>query len=419
MVNGSGLLKVEVTGEFEQSTASRILSMVEDAASRKGNTEKLMTRFAKIYTPAVMIAAVCVAVFPPLLGFGAFTTWLMRALVFLVASCPCAIVISVPLCFFAGIGAASRKGVLVKGSKFIEAAAEANTVILDKTGTLTEGRLEIKKVISTGNLSEKQVIELMAAAEEYSSHPAAMAIKNYAGQTNIVLDDYIELPGIGVGAKYNGNIIKCGSKRLLKDIELNNDIKDASVFLLINGKLEGAAVVGDVPRKEAAKAISQLKNIGIKRIAILTGDNEEAAKKVASQCGIEEYHANLMPEDKLRILEEIRKESGKVIFVGDGINDAPVLAAADAGAAMGLGTDAAIEAADMVISSDRLTGLPKAISLFRKVLNKAKFNIVFALAIKAAVLITAVFGIAPMWLAVFADVGVTIIAVINSYMIKD
>lgn len=419
MVNGSGLLKVQVTGEFEQSTASRILSMVEDAASRKGNTEKLMTRFAKIYTPAVMIAAVCVAVFPPLFGFGAFTTWLMRALVFLVASCPCAIVISVPLCFFAGIGAASRKGVLVKGSKFIEAAAEANTVILDKTGTLTEGRLEIKKVISTGNLSEKQVIELMAAAEEYSSHPAAMAIKNYAGQTNIVLDDYIELPGIGVGAKYNGNIIKCGSKRLLKDVELNNDIKDASVFLLINGKLEGAAVVGDVPRKEAAKAISQLKNIGIKRIAILTGDNEEAAKKVASQCGIEEYHANLMPEDKLRILDEIRKESGKVIFVGDGINDAPVLAAADAGAAMGLGTDAAIEAADMVISSDRLTGLPKAISLFRKVLNKAKFNIVFALAIKAAVLITAVFGIAPMWLAVFADVGVTIIAVINSYMIKD
>lgn len=419
MVNGSGLLKVEVTGEFEQSTASRILSMVEDAASRKGNTEKLMTRFARIYTPAVMIAAVCVAVFPPLFGFGEFTTWLMRALVFLVAACPCAIVISVPLCFFAGIGAASRKGVLVKGSKFIEAAAQANTVILDKTGTLTEGRLEIKKVISTGNLTEKQVIELMAAAEEYSSHPAAMAIKNYAGQTNIVLDDYIELPGIGVGAKYNGNVIKCGSKRLLKGMKINDDVKDASVFLLINGKLEGAAVVGDVPRQEAAKAISQLKNIGIKRIAILTGDNEEAAKKVASQCGIEEYHANLMPEDKLRILENIRKESGKVIFVGDGINDAPVLAAADAGAAMGLGTDAAIEAADMVISSDKLTGLPKAISLFRKVLNKAKFNIVFALAIKAAVLVTAVFGVAPMWLAVFADVGVTIIAVINSYMIKD
>ena len=415
MMNGPTLLKVRVSAGFRDSAASRILAMVEKASSKKGSTEKLISRFAKIYTPIVAVLAVITAFLAPLLGLGELSDWVHRALVFLVASCPCAIVISVPLCFYAGIGAASKKGILVKGSRFIETVAAADTVVFDKTGTLTEGELSVTQIKCADGISEKALLAAACAAEAYSDHPVAAAIKKSAKERGIATpgaENHEEVPGNGVRAEVSGQVIEC-SKNIPDG---DNDWSDASVVVRINGKTAGAFVIESRLRSDAGQTVESLRQLGIGRIAMLTGDAKLPAEKTAAGCGINDVHASLMPEDKLRKMQEIA-QSGTTIFVGDGINDAPVLSFADTGVAMGLGTDAAIENADMVLSFDRLSDLPAAIRLFRRVCRRAKANIAFALLVKLVVLVLAVLGIAPMWLAVFADVGVTLIAVINSALL--
>lgn len=422
-MNGEKLIAIKVTGEFENSTASRILEMVEEASLRKGRTEQLMTRFAKIYTPVVIILACIIAFLPPILGFGQLSDWIMRALSLLVASCPCAVVISVPLCYYAGIGKASGLGLLVKGSKFVESGAKTKAVLFDKTGTLTKGSLEVKDIVTLGNYDIDKLIAFAASVEAHSSHPAALAIvEHYYNKYNKPIlsgEGFTEIPAIGVSASIDGYDIKCGSKRILDDSQSINSLpKDVSIYIMVNGKLEGGIVVGDQIRDEAKQAINNLRSIGIERIAILSGDNENSVKNIAAQCGIDEIYAGLLPQDKLTTLEKIQKEVGNVMFVGDGINDSPVLSAADTGAAMGFGTQSAIESADLVIAGDNLTSLAKAIKLFRHITFKAKTNIIMSLLFKAAVIILAMLGYAPMWLAVFADVGVSLLAVLNACTIN-
>lgn len=415
MMNGEGLLKVRVTNTYENSAASRILKMVEDAASTKGKSEKFITKFAKIYTPIVMIMAILLVLIPTIFT-GDFITWLSRALVFLVASCPCAIVISVPLGFYSGIGGASKIGVLIKGGKYIEALAKADTFVFDKTGTLTTGNLKVSSVESTGELNEKQILALAAAAELHSSHPIAAAIKNKAQNHNLelpVLSDYKEKAGMGVSALSGTKEIVCGNYRILNDNEKQQSEK-GFIYLTVDGKLQGKISVSDTVRSEAPAVISRIKNIGAKTIAMLTGDNNDAAEKVFSQCSLTQYHAELLPQDKVKIMTELKTKSRAAVFVGDGINDAPVIAASDCGIAMGLGSQAAIEAADAVLTSGNLNQLPNAVLHSRRVINTVKANIIFALAVKAVILILAAVGIAPMWLAVFADTGVSMLCVLNS-----
>lgn len=417
MMNGGGLLIVETQKLYADSAASRIIDMVESAAAKKGNAERTITKFARIYTPIVMVLAVLLAAVPPLLGLGAFTDWLYRALVFLVASCPCALVISVPLGYYAGIGAASKIGVLVKGGRYVEALSKVNAVVFDKTGTLTSGKLSVTNVFSAGNFAKDEIVSLAAAAEQYSDHPAAKAIKNAAASLQKLpeLTDFSELAGLGVRAKYGDDEILCGRKLLFSGKNISTDgLPDTSVYLAKNGVIIGAIEIADTLREDTVETIRNLKKLGIQRLVMLTGDAQATAEKMAQKCELSEFHAGLMPEDKVDIMQKIRAQSGRTAFVGDGINDAPVLAAADCGVAMGLGTDAAIESADVVLTTDNPAKLPAAIRLFRRTMSIIHFNIVFALVIKAAVLILAAVGIAPMWLAVFADVGVSVLSVINA-----
>lgn len=414
MMNGQGLITVEVTNDFSNSAASRIIDMVESSAARKGHAEKLITRFAAIYTPIVIVLAVLLMAIPPLLGLGAFTTWFYRALIFLVASCPCALVISVPLGFFAGIGAQSKNGVLVKGGKYVEVLSHPDAVVFDKTGTLTSGKLSVTEIVSTGSLSQQELLQLAASAEQYSSHPAAQAV--LAANTGELLPaaDPNEIAGQGVVARVNDRQILCGRQPLMDRYGVETKGHKASIFIAVDGKLEGMLQLADTVKPDSAEAVRRLKELGVKRVVMLTGDNEQSAAKAAEQCGITEYHAGLLPENKVSLMEQIRKESGRTIFVGDGINDAPVLAASDCGVAMGLGTDAAIEASDVVLTVDRPSKLADAVSLSARSMRVIRFNIAFALIVKAAVLVLAATGFAPMWLAVFADVGVSILSVINA-----
>ena len=416
MMNEQGPLTVKVTSDFQNSAATRIIAMVESASARKGKAEKLITRFAQIYTPIVIGMAVLLMVIPPLLGFGEFRTWLYRALIFLVASCPCSLVISIPLGFYAGIGGASKSGVLIKGGKFLEALSHTSAVVFDKTGTLTHGELDVSKINILGNLSKENLLKTAASIEQYSAHPTAKAILKSAGDIDFYdVENAAEIPGHGVKGEIEGKEVLCGRKSLLENSGIDlNSAETASVYISVDGKLEGSLELNDTLKEDANEGIKALKNININRIVMLTGDNEKSAKEVAENCGITEFHSGLLPEQKVKLMEEIRKESGKTVFVGDGINDAPVLAASDCGVAMGLGTDAAIEACDVVLTLDKPSKLAPAIKFAQRAMKVIRFNIIFALTVKAIVLVLAAMGLASMLLAVFADVGVCIIAVINS-----
>ena len=422
-INTSGLLKVKVTKKFGESTVSRILEMVENAASKKADTEKFITKFAKVYTPIVVVLAILIAVIPSIFIKDAlFSTWLYRALVFLVVSCPCALVVSVPLGFFAGIGGASKKGVLVKGSNYLELLKDLETVVFDKTGTLTEGVFSVTE-INTNGIDKEKLIEVAAMAESFSNHPIAISIiKEYGKEIDKeVIKEYKEILGRGIKALINNEEVLVGNSKLMNEFNiLYNEVDSIGtvVYCAINGEFKGSIVISDKIKENAAEALVNLKKAGVKKTVMLTGDNKKTAYKVGKKINIDEIHSELLPLDKVREVEELLKRSnknGKLAFVGDGVNDAPVLARADIGIAMGgIGSDAAIEAADIVLMKDDINALVDAINISKKTNKILWQNIVFALGIKILVMVLGTFGIANMWTAVFADVGVTIIAIINS-----
>ena len=422
-INTSGLLKVKVTKKFGESTVSRILEMVENAASKKADTEKFITKFAKVYTPIVVVLAILIAVIPSIFIKDAlFSTWLYRALVFLVVSCPCALVVSVPLGFFAGIGGASKKGVLVKGSNYLELLKDLETVVFDKTGTLTEGVFSVTE-INTNGIDKEKLIEVAAMAESFSNHPIAISIiKEYGKEIDKeVIKEYKEISGRGIKAVINNEEVLVGNSKLMNEFNiLYNEVDSIGtvVYCAINGEFKGSIVISDKIKENAVEALINLKKAGVKKTVMLTGDNKKTAYKVGEKINIDEVHSELLPLDKVREVEELLKRSnknGKLAFVGDGVNDAPVLARADIGIAMGgIGSDAAIEAADIVLMKDDINALVDAINISKKTNKILWQNIVFALGIKILVMVLGTFGIANMWTAVFADVGVTIIAIINS-----
>ena len=423
-ININALILAKVTKEYFDSTVNKVLDLVENAASKKSTSERLITRFAKIYTPIVIGLAVLLAIFPPIIsGEYNFRVWIFRALSFLVVSCPCAFVISIPLSFFSGIGAASRAGVLIKGGNYLEALSKVDTVVLDKTGTLTKGVFNVQKVIVVDkNIKEDKFISLVAMAESGSNHPISKSIQKYYNKeidTNSI-NSIKEISGKGIEAVINNKKILIGNEKL---IDVPNDIiiNDIGTILYveIENKFAGYIVISDEIKKDAKKAIKGLKDIGIKKSVMLTGDVEKVAKKVGEELGLDEIYSNLLPQDKVSKFEEIIKNKnskGNVVFVGDGINDAPVLARADVGIAMGaMGSDAAIEAADVVIMTDEPSKIVTAIKSSKKTMKIAMQNIILAFGVKAIALILSALGIADMWMAVFADTGVTILAVLNSF----
>ena len=423
-ININGLIIAEVTKEYFDSTVNKVLDLVENASAKKSKSERLITRFSKIYTPIVIGLAVLLAILPPIIsGEYNFRLWIFRALSFLVVSCPCAFVISIPLSFFSGIGAASRAGVLIKGGNYLEALSKVDTVVLDKTGTLTKGVFNVQKVIVIDkNIKEDEFISLVAMAESGSNHPISKSIQKYYNReidTNSI-NSIKEISGKGIEAVINNKKILVGNEKL---IDVPNDIiiNDIGTILYveIENKFAGYIVISDEIKKDAKKAIKDLKDIGIKKSVMLTGDVEKVAKKVGEELGLDEIYSNLLPQDKVSKFEEIIKNKnskGNVVFVGDGINDAPVLARADVGIAMGaMGSDAAIEAADVVIMTDEPSKIVTAIKSSKRTMKIAMQNISLAFGIKAIVLILSALGIADMWMAVFADTGVTILAVLNSF----
>ena len=421
-VNGSGTLKVKTTKEFDDSTVAKILELVENASSKKAKVENFITRFAKYYTPVVTIGAVILAILPPLILGGGWAEWIQRACIFLVISCPCALVISVPLGFFGGIGAASKIGVLVKGSNYLEAVAEMTTIVFDKTGTLTKGEFKVTDVI-TENGSKEELIELAALGEGYSNHPIANSIRETYGKEldlNRVTNTE-EIAGHGIKAVIDGKTVLLGNEKLMKSESIfytSCKSMRTVVYVACNGVFEGAVVISDTIKDGAKEAIRDMKQVGVRHTVMLTGDRREAAETVAQTLGIDEVHAELLPGGKVEQVEALlkaEKEKERLAFVGDGINDAPVLTRADIGIAMGsMGSDAAIEAADIVLMDDDVTKIASVVRIARKTLRIVKQNIVFALAIKALVLILGALGMANMWEAVFADVGVSVIAILNS-----
>ncbi len=425
MVNGGGLLTIKVSKSFADSSVAKILDLVENAAARKAPTEQFITRFARYYTPAVVLTALGIALIPPLIMPGAaFKPWIYRALILLVISCPCALVISVPLGYFAGIGGASRRGILVKGANFFEVLADLDTVVLDKTGTLTRGVFEVSKVESVKGFSTEDVLKLAALAEMHSSHPIAKAVLA-AGAEYIKAErvqEYLEIPGQGVKAVAEGKTILAGSKGLLQGVHIPAEItagQETGVYVAVDGALAGYIAVTDRLKPDAAEAVQRLKSLGINQVAILSGDSEAVTARVAREVGVDSYYSGLLPEGKVAALEELQARAGgakaRLAFVGDGINDAPVISRADVGIAMGgLGSDAAIEAADVVIMDDLVSKLGTAVELARSTRRIVQQNIVFALGIKAVFIGFGAFGLATMWEAVFADVGVTVLAVLNS-----
>ena len=418
-ININGVITAEVTKEFGESTVSKILDLVENASSKKSNSEQFITKFARYYTPVVVIIAVFLAIIPPLVIDGAtFSDWIYRALAFLVVSCPCALVISIPLSFFGGIGGASKKGVLVKGSNYLEALAETEIVVFDKTGTLTKGVFNVQEIHPEG-VSKEELLELTAHAESYSNHPISLSLKRaYSKEIdNGRISDVEEISGHGVIATVDGKKVMAGNIKLMKMMDIpyfKGELIGTIVHVAVNNKYIGYIVIADEVKEDSAQAIKELKAANIKQTVMLTGDNKSIGSKVAKELGLDKVYAELLPADKVEKLEELfsqKSKKGKLAFVGDGINDAPVLARADIGIAMGgLGSDAAIEAADVVIMTDE----PSKIAT-KKTLKIAHQNIVFAIGIKIIVLILSAFGITTMWAAIFADVGVTIIAVLNAF----
>ena len=421
-INKDGLLKIRVTKEFGESTVSKILDLVENASSKKARVENFITRFAKYYTPVVTIGAVALAIIPPLFCGGQWGDWIQRACIFLVISCPCALVISVPLGFFGGIGAASRIGILVKGSNYLEALAEMSTIVFDKTGTLTKGEFKVSGINAVG-CSEKELLEVAAYSESYSTHPIAESIKNAYGEKidTSKLQNVEEIAGHGIHAQFAGKDVFVGNEKLMNKQNISYEKCDAIgtiIYVAIDGKFAGSLVISDEIKEGAKEAIADMKHVGVKKTVMLSGDQKEIVERVANELGIDEYHAQLLPADKVDRVEKLleqKNEKDKVAFVGDGINDAPVLTRADIGIAMGsMGSDAAIEAADVVLMDDDVTKIASVVKISRKTLSIVKQNIVFALGVKALVLILGAFGVANMWEAVFADVGVSVIAILNS-----
>lgn len=423
-ININGVITVEVTKEFGESTVSKILDLVENASSKKSNSEQFITKFARYYTPVVVIIAVFLAIIPPLVIDGAtFSDWIYRALAFLVVSCPCALVISIPLSFFGGIGGASKKGVLVKGSNYLEALAETEIVVFDKTGTLTKGVFNVQEIHPEG-VSKEELLELTAHAESYSNHPISLSLKRaYSKEIdNRRISDVEEISGHGVIATVDGKKVMAGNIKLMKMMDIpyfKGELIGTIVHVAVNNKYIGYIVIADEVKEDSAQAIKELKAANIKQTVMLTGDNKSIGSKIAKELGLDKVYAELLPADKVEKLEELfsqKSKKGKLAFVGDGINDAPVLARADIGIAMGgLGSDAAIEAADVVIMTDEPSKIATAMKISKKTLKIAHQNIVFAIGIKIIVLILSAFGIATMWTAIFADVGVTIIAVLNAF----
>lgn len=428
-INMTGVLRIRTTKLFGTSTVSRILELVENASEKKARTENFITRFARVYTPIVTLAAVAIAVVPPLLGMGAWAGWILRGLTFLVVSCPCALVISVPLSFFGGIGGASRLGILVKGSNYLEALAQVDTVVFDKTGTLTSGTFGVVGVRPADAIDSDQLLAVAAHAEAFSDHPIALSVKKaYLGEApadseRIIdqarIEGAAEESGHGVKATVDGHAVLVGNDKLMSahgiscpDCELTGTI----LHVAIDGAYAGHIVIADTVKDDAAQAIADLHAAGVERCIMLTGDREEVARSVASDLGLDEYHAQLLPGDKVEQVERILDSArGNLAFVGDGINDAPVLTRADVGIAMGaMGSDAAIEAADIVLMDDKPSNIARAIRVARKTMRIVHQNIVFAIGVKLLILALAAVGIANMWLAVFGDVGVAVIAILNA-----
>ena len=424
-VNLSGVVRARVTHLFEDSTASRIIKLVESSNQNKSKSESFIRRFSRVYTPAVVYSAIALAFLPPLLS-GDFvanaSTWVVRALTFLIASCPCALVVSVPLAFFGGIGAASKEGILIKGSAYIDMLSTLDTVAFDKTGTLTEGVFEVLAVHPQA-IGEKDLLHLASHVEMHSTHPIAAALRAaYPSEDDdCVITDIKEIAGQGICANVNGKSVAVGNSALMESVGASwkaCENHGTIIHVAVDGTYMGHIVISDRERADAPAAIASLKNVGVSRVVMLTGDKRDVAEEIAAQMGITEVRAELLPQDKVSAVEGLlaQKTAGKSLaFVGDGINDAPVLARADVGVAMGgLGSDAAIEAADVVLMDDKLSKLSKAVKIARHTLGIAKQNIVFAIGVKVAVLILAAFGLAPMWLAVFGDIGVMVLAVLNS-----
>ena len=426
-VNGSSTIKVKVTKAFEDSTVARILELVENASSKKAKVENFITRFAKYYTPVVTIGAVILAILPPLILGGGWADWIQRACIFLVISCPCALVISVPLGFFGGIGASSKIGILVKGSNYLEAVAEMTTIVFDKTGTLTKGEFKVSEVLPSAEknntIGKEELLEIAAYGEGYSNHPIANSIREAYGKTLSMerVTDTEEIAGHGIHTFIDGREVYLGNAKMMEAQNISyteNKTAGTVVYVACNNVFAGSIVISDTVKEGSKNAIADMKKVGVKKTVMLTGDRQAAADAVAAELGIDEVHAELLPADKVGEVEKLlgsQNEKERLAFVGDGINDAPVLTRADIGIAMGsMGSDAAIEAADIVLMDDDIRKIASLVKIARKTLGIVKQNIVFALAIKALVLLLGALGMANMWEAVFADVGVSVIAILNS-----
>ena len=424
-INLNGVLEIKVEKEFGESTVSKILELVENATNKKAKTENFITKFSKYYTPIVVFLALIIAIIPPIISKTDMLDWIYRALTFLVVSCPCALVISVPLSFFSGIGSASKKGILVKGSNYLELLSKTEIVVFDKTGTLTEGVFAVQEIVNKKEYDPKELLELSAYCESYSNHPISLSIqKAYGKEINknrIIKTE--EIAGKGIISKIDNKEVACGNIKLMKELDLK-DVKEIDeigtvIYVAINKQYAGYILISDKIKADSKKAIQDLKKAGVKKTVMLTGDNKEVAEKVNKEIKLDEVYSELLPVDKVSKVEELLKnksEESKLAFIGDGINDAPVLARADIGIAMGgLGSDAAIEAADIVIMTDEPSKIATAMKISRKTLKIVYQNIIFALIIKIGVLILSAFGLTSMWGAVFADVGVTVLAVLNSF----
>ena len=420
-VNLSGVLKIRAESAYEHSTVARILTLVETAAEKKASAERMITKFARYYTPSVIGAAVLLAAVPPIFFGQPFSQWLTRALTFLVISCPCALVISVPLSFFSGMGAAAKLGIVIKGGAALEQLAKTSTMVFDKTGTLTEGRFSVRAIHCEAE-NQSSLLNIAACCEMYSNHPVAQAIREASPETIEAAEDIQELPGNGITAVIDGKQVAVGNSRLMQSIGI--DVPAVSeigttVYVAVDGAYLGAITVADVERAGVRDTLSALHSLGVKKTLMLTGDNERSAEHYAKICGVTEYRSQLLPQNKVEILETLlaqKKGSEKVVFVGDGVNDAPVLTAADVGIAMGgVGSDAAVEAADAVLLNDDISKLPTLLRIAKKTCAIAVQNIAFALSVKGICLILGALGYAPMWLAIFADVGVAVLAILNSF----
>jgi Zn2+/Cd2+-exporting ATPase len=428
MVNKTGLLAVEVTGKYEDSSISKIMDLLETATKRKAKTERFISTFASYYTPVVVIAAMMVAFLPPLLFGYSLSDWVYRALVMLVVSCPCALVVSIPLGYFGGLGGASKNGILIKGATFLDALVNIKTVVFDKTGTLTEGKLAVKGIKPIKGIGEEELLRLFAEVESQSTHPIADAIlKRYGKEIDPeIIESYEELPGLGIRAVINRNKIMAGNSKFMKREGINledGEAEESIVHLAVEGEYYGTISISDRIREDSKGTIEKLKEMGVEKIIMLTGDNQKSAKRIAGELGIEEFYAEMLPEHKVAKIEEFLSNEvgrGKLLFIGDGINDAPVIARADVGIAMGgIGSDAAIEAADIVFIEDNPSKLIDSLKIAKKTRGVVWQNIVFALGVKLVFLVLGGLGVASMWEAVFADMGVALIAIFNaSRMLK-